>query len=109
MIIAALVALHMACSIVANVAFRVSALSATWSDVFEWQVLGNLAGLVTVIALTCMLRYVPLGVAFPLTTGMSLIGVQLVAARGLFHEPITTIQWVGSLLIGVGLVLVQHR
>jgi multidrug transporter EmrE-like cation transporter len=109
MIVAVLIALNVACSIVANVAFRLSAFSATWSDVLGWQVLGNVAGLVTVVALTCTLRYVPLGVAFPLTTGMSVLGVQIVAARGPFHEPITTIQWAGSLLIGVGLVLVQCR
>jgi len=86
MIIAALVALNVAFSIVANAAFRPSALSTTWSDVLAWQVLGNVAGLVTVIALKCTLRYIPLGVAFPLTTAMSLLGVQVVAARVLFHS-----------------------
>jgi hypothetical protein len=30
--------------LLANVAFRISARSAIWSDVLVWQVLGNLAG-----------------------------------------------------------------
>lgn len=105
----ALIALNVAFNVLANAAFRISARSATWTDVLSWQVLGNLAGLFTVIALTCTLRYLPLGIVFPLTTGTSILGVQIVAARWLFHEPISAVQWAGSLLIGVGLLLVQHR
>ena len=104
----ALVAVNVVFNILATVAFRVSARSASWSEVLTWQVLGNLAGLVTVIALTGMLRYAPLSIAFPLTTGMSILGVQVVAAQWLFHEPINTVQWAGALLIGIGIFLVQR-
>jgi multidrug transporter EmrE-like cation transporter len=104
----ALIALNVVSSIVANAAFRVSARSATWGDVLTWQVLGNLAGFVTVVSLTALLRYAPLSIAFPLTTGMSILGVQLVAAKWLFHEPINAVQWAGALLIGVGIFLVQR-
>ena len=107
-IMTALVAVNVVFNILATVAFRVSARSASWSEVLTWQVLGNLAGLVTVIALTGMLRYAPLSIAFPLTTGMSILGVQVVAAEWLFHEPINTVQWAGALLIGIGIFLVQR-
>ena len=104
----ALIALNVIFNILANAAFRVSARSATWSDVVTWQVLGNLAGFITVITLTGLLRYVPLSIAFPVTTGVSIIGVQVVAAKWLFHEPINAVQWLGSLLIGLGIFLVQR-
>jgi multidrug transporter EmrE-like cation transporter len=103
-----LVGLNVACSIVANAAFRVSARGATWGDFVTWQVLGNLAGFVTVLTLTGLLRYAPLSIAFPVTTGMSILGVQIVAARWLFNEPIGAVQWAGSLLIAVGIFLVQR-
>jgi multidrug transporter EmrE-like cation transporter len=103
-----LVAVNVLFSIVANAAFRVSARSASWGDVLTWQVVGNLAGFVTVLTLTGLLRYTPLSIAFPLTTGMSIVGVQIVAARWLFQEPISSVQWLGSLLIGVGIFLVQR-
>jgi multidrug transporter EmrE-like cation transporter len=106
MITAVHLGLNVFFSVVSNAAFRISARSATWSAVLTWQLVGNAAGLTGVIALTCMLRDVPLGIAFPLTTGMSVLGVQLVAATWLFREPINVVQWSGSLLIGVGLVLV---
>jgi len=104
----ALIALNVIFNIVANAAFRVSARSATWSDVVTWQVLGNLAGFITVLTLTGLLRYTPLSIAFPVTTGMSILGVQVVAAKWLFHEPISALQWMGALLIGVGVFLVQR-
>ena len=103
----ALIALNVVFSILANAAFRASARSATWSYVLTWQVVGNLAGLITVIALTGMLRYVPLSIAFPVTTGMSILGVQVLAARWLFHESIDGVQWAGAMLIGVGVFLVK--
>jgi multidrug transporter EmrE-like cation transporter len=106
--ISALVALNVIFTIVANAAFRFSARSATWSEVLTWQVLGNLAGLATVVSLTGLLRYVPLTIAFPVTTGISILGVQLVAAKWLFNEPVNTVQWAGALLIGLGVFLIQR-
>ncbi len=104
----ALVALNVIFSIVANAAFRVSARSATWSDVVVWQVVGNLAGFITVVSLTGLLRDVPLAIAFPVTTGISILGVQLVAARWLFNESITPVQWAGAVLLVLGVFLVQR-
>ena len=106
--LAALIALNVVFSIVANAAFRVSARSETWRGVMTWQVAGNLAGFVTVVTLTGLLRYVPLTIAFPVTTGMSIIGVQIVASRWLFNEPVNAVQWTGSLLIALGIFLVQR-
>lgn len=109
LLMGALVALNVIFSIVANAAFRISARSPAWSDVVTWQLVGNLAGFMTVICLTGMLRYVPLAIAFPVMTGMSILGVQIVAARWLFQEPITSLQWAGALLIGLGVILVQRQ
>jgi multidrug transporter EmrE-like cation transporter len=103
-----LIGLNVLFSIVANAAFRLSARSATWWDLLSWQVLGNLAGLMTVVTLTFLLRYAPLSIAFPVTAGISIVGVQIVAATWLFHEPINAMQWAGSLLIAVGVFLVQR-
>ncbi len=96
-------------NIVANASFKISADSRTWREFLLWQVVGNLAGLVTVLTLTSLLRYLPLRVAFPLTTGLTVIGVQVVAARWLFHEPITPAQWMGTLFIVAGILLIGGR
>lgn len=96
-------------NILANIGFKFSAESTTLRGFLIWQVIGNLAGLVTVLTLTFLLRFLPLHVAFPLTTGLSLVGVQVVAAAIFFRESITPLQWLGTLLIAVGVILVWRQ
>ncbi|MCX7623998.1 MAG: hypothetical protein RMK01_08475 [Thermomicrobium sp.] len=103
------IATHLAFNVVAAVAFRLSALSTTWPAFLAWQVVGNLAGFVTVLALTVLLRFVPLSLAYPITTGLSVIGVQVIAARVILHEPLPPQVWVGTALIVIGILLVGGR
>ena len=93
-------------NVVSNASLKVSADSRTWRQFLAWQVVGNLTGLVTVLTLTALLRYLPLHVAFPLTTGLTVIGVQVFGAHWLFHESIGATQWVGTLLVVAGIVLI---
>jgi undecaprenyl phosphate-alpha-L-ara4N flippase subunit ArnE len=95
--------------VVANASFKASAISGNLQGFLSWQVVGNLAGLVTVLTLTGLLRFVPLSVAFPLTTGLAVIGVQVLAGQMIFHEPISSEQWVGTLLIVAGIAIVGSR
>ena len=103
-----LILLNLAFNVLANASFRISAFSENWRGILLWQVIGNLAGLVTVITLTVLLRYMPLGVAFPLTTGLAILGVEFVAAVWLFHEPVSGRQWLGTLAIVLGIWLIQR-
>jgi multidrug transporter EmrE-like cation transporter len=104
-----LVAGNLLFNILANASFKYSALSPSWRGFFSWQVVGNLAGLITVLTLTWLLRYIPLHVAFPVTTGLAVIGVQIVAARWLFGESISLPQWLGTVLVVFGILLVGGR
>lgn len=97
------------CNIVAGAAFRYSALASDVRGFLFWQIVGNLAGFLTVIALTVLLRFVPLSIAYPVTTGLAVIGVQVVAAAALFREPIVARTWLGTALIVFGIVLVGYR
>jgi multidrug transporter EmrE-like cation transporter len=93
-------------NIIANVSFKLSAGSPTTRGFLLWQVAGNLAGFITVLTLTGLLRFIPLQVAYPVTTGLAVIGVQVIAVRLLFHESITLPQWLGTLLVVLGIVLI---
>jgi multidrug transporter EmrE-like cation transporter len=96
-------------NIVANAAFKVSALSPNWRGFLTWQVVGNLAGFITVLTLTGLLRYLPLHTAFTVTTGLAVIGVQIAAAAWLFREPISRVDWIGAILIVLGIALVGRH
>lgn len=106
--LAALVAGNLLFNIAANASFKLSAAAADWRGFVAWQVVGNLAGFITVLTLTGLLRYLPLHVAYPVTAGLAVIGVQVAAARWLFGEAISPGQWLGTLLVIAGIWLVSR-
>ena len=105
--IGGLLFLNLVFNILGNASFKLSALAANWKGLVGWQVIGNLAGFVTVLTLTGLLRYLPLHVAQPMVQGLAILGVQILAARLFFHEAISPTQWIGMLVIIAGMVLIQ--
>lgn len=105
----ALIASNLLFNIIANASFKLSASSSAWRGFLAWQIVGNLAGLVTVLTLTGLLRFFPLHAAYPVTTGLAVIGVQVVAARWFFHEAISSTQWLGTFLIAAGIALIGRQ
>ncbi len=104
-----LVGANLLFNIVSNASFKLSAASANWRGFLLWQLIGNVSGLITVLTLTGLLRMLPLHVVFPITTGLAVIGVQLVAAQWLFNEPISRAQWLGAWLVVAGIFLIGAR
>lgn len=96
-------------NVIANSSFKISAYSPDWRRFLLWQIIGNLSGFITVLTFTGLLRYIPLSVAFPTTTGLAVIGVQVLAARWLFQETVTSSQWAGTLLVALGIALIGRR
>jgi multidrug transporter EmrE-like cation transporter len=95
--------------IISNCGFKLSATSGSVRGFWTWQVVGNLAGLASVIAVTVLLRFLPLSVVFPVTTGLTVIGIQVVAAWFLFNESISPAQWLGTLMVVIGIALIGGR
>jgi multidrug transporter EmrE-like cation transporter len=104
-----MLALNLVFNIVGNASFKMSTTTENVRGFLAWQVVGNSAGLITVLTLTAMLRFVPLSIAYPLTTGLAVIGVQIIAAAALFHEAISPVQWLGTLCIALGIVLIGGK
>jgi uncharacterized membrane protein len=67
---------------------------------------GNLAGFAGVLVYTALLRTLPLHVAFPLSRGLVVLAVQLVAALLVFHESFRFTEAAGALLVTAGIILV---
>ncbi len=102
----ALFASNLLFNIIANGSFKLSATSSNWRGFLLWQVIGNLAGFLTVLSLTALLRHTPLHIAYPVTTGLAVIGVQLIAGGLFFRESITPTQWLGTFLVVIGIGLI---
>jgi multidrug transporter EmrE-like cation transporter len=96
-------------NVVSNGSFKASAQSDNLRGFLFWQVIGNLAGFITVITLTGLLRFIPLHIAFPVTTGLAVIGVQLIAGKFFFGETISIERWLGTILVVLGIALISKR
>jgi multidrug transporter EmrE-like cation transporter len=107
--VASLLVSNVLFNVVSNGSFKVSAQSDNLRSFIFWQVIGNLAGFITVITLTGLLRFIPLHIAFPVTTGLAVIGVQLIAGKFLFGEAISTERWLGTILVVLGIALISKR
>ena len=71
----------------------------------RWQVAGNCAAFLGVLAYTALLRGMSLHMAYPLTEGLTAIGVQLVASLVVFRERIPPLALTGTGLVLSGIVL----
>ena len=71
-----------------------------------FQAAGNLAGLVAVLLYTGLLRRMPLHVAFPLSRGVGVLGVQIAASVLIFGESFKPTEAAGAAVVAVGIILV---
>ncbi len=108
-VVFALLLINLLFNVIANASFKVSAESSAARSFLLWQVVGNTAGFITVLTLTGLLRHMPLSVAYPLTTGLAILGVQLIAGRWFFGEVITLERLFGALLIITGILFVTRH
>ena len=103
-------ALFLACYLVfvttANVLLKFSAgASGVWPFLI-FQVAGNLSGFVGILVYTGLMRTLPLHIAFPLTRGFAVLGVQLAASLLVFREVFRPTEAAGAVVVTVGIVLV---
>ena len=105
--IAGLILLNVATHVISNVSFKWSAISTRSREFLTWQVVGNVAGFLGVLALTFVMRFIPLSQALAFSWGLGFIAIQIIGAHFIFHEMITPLQWAGVVLITGGLVLIS--
>ena len=105
--IAGLILTNIFFTVVSNLGFKWSAASSGPRDFLRWQVVGNVAGFLSVLALTGLLRFIPLHLATAFTVGLGFVAIQFFGAHLVCGETITTSQWLGITLIAVGVVVVS--
>jgi multidrug transporter EmrE-like cation transporter len=89
----------------ANVLMKLSAGAGAFWPFVLLLAAGNLLGLVGILTYTLLLRALPLHVAFPLTRGATVLGVQLAASVIVFHEVLRPTEIAGAALVAAGIVL----
>jgi multidrug transporter EmrE-like cation transporter len=90
----------------ANVLLNLSAHAGGLWPFLAFQAAGNLAGLAGILVYTGLMRRMPLHVAFPLSRGAGVLGVQLVGSVMVFRETFTLREAVGAAVVAAGILLV---
>lgn len=98
---------NLAFTVVSNSGLKLSAASRGWQGFLRWQIVGNLSGFLGVLAFTFLLRFISLHLAYALTAGLGFLCVQIIAARFIFQEPISTVQWLGTVLTAAGVFIIS--
>jgi multidrug transporter EmrE-like cation transporter len=90
----------------ANVFLKLSAdADGVWRFILM-QAAGNLLGFVGILAYTGLLRTLPLHIAFPLSRGLVVLGVQLAASVLVFREVLRPTEAAGAALVTAGIIIV---
>jgi multidrug transporter EmrE-like cation transporter len=98
---------NMVVNTAAHLCFKLSAGGKGFKKFLFWQVLGNLGAFLGVLAYTAVMRDVSLHVAYPLTQGLTAIGVQVIASRLVLKERIKPAALVGTGVLIAGIALVS--
>lgn len=105
MIVALLMAANMLANTAAHIMFKRSAAGDGAKKFLFWQVAGNLAAFAALVCYTLLLKRMPLHTAYPVTEGLTAVGVLLVGSLLVFKEKIRPLAWAGACLVLAGIVL----
>lgn len=107
--VAGLVFFYVAFAVMNNVCFKFSALAGAWKVFVGYQAGAILTGTVCAFMITGLYYYLPIHIALPLLAGLSMAGVQIIAASLIFHEAIQPQQWAGTVLMIAAVALICYR
>lgn len=106
LVIILLFAAHFVLNIVSHLSYKKSAISKGAKRFISWQAVAQTTGFLGVLATTGLFHYLPTSIAYPITQGLGVVGVQFIAAMLFFKERITLPQWIGTAFIIIGVILV---
>jgi drug/metabolite transporter (DMT)-like permease len=103
-----LTALNQLMNIGATSAFAVSGKSETSRGFLAWQLIGSIFGLGTQLTFAGLVRASSVQLASAIGIGLAFVSAEVFSAYGLFHEPFTRLQWLGVLVVFVGLMFIIY-
>ncbi len=107
MIAILLIATNAIANTAAHICFKLSSAVSRSRNFIFWQVVGNTAAFLGTLAYTVLMHDTSLLVAFPLTQGLTAVGVQVVASLIIFRERISLLAWAGTVLIVAGSIVMK--
>jgi multidrug transporter EmrE-like cation transporter len=103
-----LIALNAIANTVGHTCFKLSSAVDASSRFVLWQIVGNTAAFIGTVAYTWLMRDMSLLMAYPLTQGLTAVGVQVVASQFFFRERISGSAWIATILIVAGIIIMNR-
>ena len=100
-----LAALNQVMNIGATTGFAISGISENARSFIVWQIIGSFFGLGTQLTFAGLVRFTSVQLASAVGIGLAFLSAEVVTAYGIFHEPFTRTQWLGVVVVFLGLML----
>ncbi|GEM_PF-5857215 len=71
-----------------------------------WLVGAGVAGTVSMLLYTLLLKHIPLHVGYAILYGLGFVLIQVVAAKFILKEPVSLMQWIGGAVMVAGIAMV---
>lgn len=102
----ALVLLNQVLNVGATIGFALSGLAGGFGSFVFWQVVGSVFGLGAQITFAGMVRLGSVRLANSIGIGLAFVSAQVFSAYWFFKEPFSAVQWLGTALIFIGILLI---
>lgn len=100
-----LVLLNQITNVGATTGFALSGRSPDMRRFLAWQIMGSFFGLGTQLTFAGMVRFSSIELANAIGIGLAFVTVQVVTAEVFFHAGLSAVQWLGTLLVFTGILL----
>ncbi len=106
LLILGIVPLNQIFNVAATIGFAYSGMADSAASFLLWQIVGSLFGLGTQITFAGMVRFFSLRFANAIGIGLAFFSAQFFGAHLYFHEAFTAVQWAGTALLFLGILLI---
>lgn len=100
-----LVLLNQITNVGATTGFALSGRSPDMRRFLAWQIMGSFFGLGTQLTFAGIVRFSSIELANAIGIGLAFVTVQVVTAEVFFHAGLSAVQWLGTLLVFAGILL----
>ncbi len=101
-----MILLNQALNVGATTGFALSGYSQNLQRFVFWQIVGSIFGLGTQLSFAGLVRFSSLELANAIDIGLAFVSAQIFSAYLFFHIPFTAFQWLGTVLVFIGILLI---
>jgi len=89
-----------------QIGFKYASGAQNFKTTILWFLAAGVAGTISMVLYTILLRFVPLSVGYAVLFGLGFVLIQVVAAKLILKESISLVQWLGGAVMVAGILMI---